>query len=169
MVKLAGFALAMTLAGPAFADGDSSADADGGFHNQVSASTAVILRVPINAAGEELSDRAEMRLYSGAPVSTNGDFATAFDGATPLTGQPTLPADGDSSTSFGYGWSGYGYGYGGWCSPYTYASYSPYYSYYGSSWGFGSPYYSNYYGYGYGRSDCYGYNNWRYYYYPRYW
>jgi hypothetical protein len=171
LVKLAGLALVATLAAPAFAQGDSSADADAGFHNQVAASTAVILRVPINAKGEELSDKAEMRLYNGAPVSTSGDFATAFETSTSLAGQPVLTtgADGDSSTSYGYGWSGYGNGYGGWCSQYYYSSYTPSYTYGSSSWGYSRPYYNDYYGYGYNRPGCYGYNDWRYYYYPRHW
>ena len=73
-----GLTLAAVTA-PAFAGDDSSSDASGGFGAQVDQASGVIVRVPINAQGEELTEAAEVRLHSGEDMSTSGDFNAAFE------------------------------------------------------------------------------------------
>ncbi len=160
------------LAGAAFADGgDSSADA-GSFTDVVKAAKGVIIQVPINEQGQELSGQADIRVYGGdQAVESNTDaIATAFHQAMPATGVPEITQadiDRDSSTSWGW-YGGYRGGYGqGWGSGYYYYNYRPSYYSYGSYYRSGSPYYyNNYYGYSYGGQSYYGS---RYYYYPSYW
>ncbi len=169
IIKSALLGLSLAAAVPAFADGDSSADAAPGFRD-VSESTGVVIRVPINERGEELATAAEMRIHKGAS-STSADLKSVFDAAT------AIPADAvnvDSSTSsdsstHNNGWNNwYGSSYGsnnGWQSSYYYNFYTPSYNYYGTYYSYNRPYYNNYYT-NYNHSDYYGY---RYYYYYHWW
>lgn len=149
-------------------DGDSSADASAGFHTSVEASQAVMIRVPVNANGEEDTTAAAIRVYTGPQVTgTPSDFATAWNSAVDGTSQPVVNTAGDSSTSMFnggyYGWYN-PYRYNGWYSNY-YSNYYPQYYYSGSYYNYGYPYYSNY------SNNWYygnGYNYYyRYYWYPR--
>jgi hypothetical protein len=161
-----GFGLALSV--PAFAQGDSSADA-AGFARTVEGSDAVIVRVPIDAQGRELSSAAELRVYTGADMSTSADgLAAAFDRAVDASAQPQVDIDADSSTSWGsscnYGWNRYSYG-SGWNYGSYYSSYTPTYYY-----GYNTSYYNSY-SYNY---SCYydSYrptSSYRYYYYNRCW
>jgi hypothetical protein len=158
---LLGTCLAMAVPGSAaFADGDdTSAD---GFAAIVEDSQAAVLRVPINEKGEELADKAELRVYAGEPESDSTKLPAVFESSVDVAGQPVLDRsdiDRDSSTSGWYGWRG-----NGWYGSYYYYGYRPYYYNYGSYYNYGyNPYYYNYYGY-----NPYGYYGYRYYYYPRY-
>jgi hypothetical protein len=155
-LALAGFGPVSSLA---MADGDSSSDAAGGFAAHVAQSQAVIIQVPINAQGEELTDAADMRLYQGADLNTNGDFASAFATAQPAADQPEVDVSADSSTHGSYGWSSWRNN--GWSYNYYY-NYRPTYYYNTYSYNYYTPYYRNYYTGG----NYYGY---RYYYYRRCW
>jgi hypothetical protein len=166
---LLGFGLALTA--PAFAQGDSSADA-AGFAQAVAGSDAVIIRVPLDAQGRELSSAAELRVSSGADMSTSSDLQAAFDAGVDASSQPQLDIDADSSTSWSnscnYGWNRYSYG-SGWNSSYNYySSYTPTY-YYGYNTSYYNSYsysYSSYRDYYRPSGNYYGY---RYYYYDRCW
>lgn len=157
MVKglLLGLAL---VAAPAFAGDDSSSDAAGGFGASVGGAEGVVIKVPIDAQGQELTDAAEIVLHGGQDISTSGDFKAAFEHGVPATNQANVSdADisRDSSTS---GW--YGRRSCGWERNYYY-SYQPTY-YYRSVYVTFSVYsYRDYY---YPGSDYYGY---RYYYHRR--
>jgi hypothetical protein len=149
------------------ADRDSNADAAA---RTVSTSEGVILRVPIDARGNENTDAAELRsLGIGNSVGPDG-LAKAWDSAIEMQPETIAPADSssDSSTAW-WGWNRWN-GYG-WRSPYYYYnSYTPRFNYYGN--------YYNYYGYSYPTYSYpyywnsyapYGnYYGYRYYYYPRY-
>lgn len=144
----------------AMADDDSSSDATGGFAHQVAESQGVIIQVPIDAQGDELTDEAVLRLHAGQDLSTSGDFSAAFDAGQSTVDQPQIDPSSDSSTS-GYGWNSYR-GRGWQNSYYYYNSYRPTYYSYGNYWNYSTPYYRNYYNVG----NYYGY---RYYYYGRCW
>lgn len=138
----------------ALADGDSSADASNGFAQSVEESEAVIIRVPVNAQGAEMTDAAEMVLHHGADLGTSGDLVAAFAAGQDAGEQPEVDVNSDSSTSrYSYGWNRWrNYGY----YNYYYRNYTPTYYYYGGSWSYNYGYYRNY-------------NNYRYYYYRRCW
>lgn len=163
--------VAMTagLSATAFSQGDSSADASG--FSDVQASTGVMIRVPINAQGQELSSAAELRVYKDSDTSAPADLFSAFAAATAVNSSQVASA-GDTSTSYGdNGWDDYrggsyynNYGsnrYGGWQSNNYYYNYQPTYNYYGNCYSYSRPYYHDYYSHG---GGYYGY---RYYYYSR--
>lgn len=152
-VLAAGLALGFASAG--FADDDSSSDVSGGFAQSVEESEAVIIRVPVNAQGAEVTDDAEMVLHHGADLGTSGDLTAAFTAGQSVAEQPEVDLDSDSSTSHRgyYGWNRWRYNG---CYNNYYRGYSPVY-YYGSNyWNYSYSYYRNYFGY-------------RYYYYRRCW
>jgi hypothetical protein len=166
---LLGLALLVLPATVAWGDGgDSSADAGANFHDVVATSQAAMIRVPVNAAGDEDTSSAEIRVYAGPAVNGQpADFRAAWDRAADGNTQPVVNG-GDSSTNGGYG-------YYGWYNPYRsygwygnyYTSYYPSYYYSGYYYNYGSPYY-----YDYSNSWYYGngYNYYyRYYWYPRNW
>lgn len=159
MVK--GLVMAMALvAAPAFAGDDSSSDAAGGFGASVDGADGVIVKVPINAQGEELVDAAEIALHDGSDVSTSGDFQSAFaQGVAATNAASVSDADisRDSSTS---GWYGRGGHRGGWERNYYY-NYQPTYYYRSVYISFTVYSYRDYY---YPSSGYYGY---RYYYHRR--
>jgi hypothetical protein len=163
ILRCAALGLSFATAVPAFASGDSSADAASGFRD-VKESTGVVLRVPINERGEELASAAEMRVHKGE-ASTSADLKTVFEAATII---PAVAVNRDSSTSadsstHGWGWNNW-YG-NGWQSSNYYYSYTPSYNYYGSYYSYNQPYSYNYYS-NYSDSNYYGY---RYYYYNHCW
>ena len=136
-----------TFASPLFADGDTSADASRGFGALIQETKGVILRVPINAQGEENTNAVEVRFVTNT-VNT-GDSSTAvtlWDSAkvppNSAEFQGTNAPDRDSSTWGWYNWYGYG-----WRNPYYYYSYYPTYYYYGNYYSY-RPYwyYNSYYG-----------------------
>lgn len=144
------------------AGGDSSSDVSGGFGEAVQSSKGAIIKVPVDTAGRELTDQAEIRVYSGSVAPTDAALPAAFDTSTDGTSQPSVAdadIERDSSTS---GWY-YDWRPGGWQYNYYY-NYRPAYFYYGNYYTYGYPYYYNYYGY-----NPYGYYGYRYYYYPSYW
>jgi hypothetical protein len=155
------FAGALLLGAPlaqAADDRDTSADAS---HAAVSDSGGVILRVPINAQGEENTDAAELAVTSQSGDVPASQLPQVWTDATVMDRSTAIAQDSStSSDSSTWGWSRW-YGYG-WRSPYYYSYYTPSYRYYGSYY----PYYGSYYGY---YPSYYNYYGYRYYYYPRYW
>lgn len=144
---------------PAMADDDSSSDVPAGYLHKVEAATAVIIKVPVNARGEELTSAAEMRLYSGANLQSGSNPIAAFEASESVASLPTVTADDINRDSSTWGWCGYNnYGYGGWYNNYYY-SYQPYYYNYGNYYNYSYGYaYNNYY-------NAYPYYGYRYYYY----
>lgn len=162
-------ALGLTLvAVPAFAGDDSSADAGDGFVSHVESSEGVMIKVPINERGEELTDRAEMRVTDASVgTSTSADFATAWNRGVDASSQPQIDPNADTSTDHRGGGSArpdYGWSQWGQCGGYQYNyyySYQPTYYYYQYTYRYNTPVYYNYY---HVDPTCYGY---RYYYYRR--
>lgn len=149
---------------PLFGDGDSSSDAPG-WAQRVQASQGVVVRVPVNDRGEELTSAATARLSDSTSSQTAGaGIKAAYENGTDLSnaGRLSDTSTNTSRDSSTWGWYSWNYDYG-WRNNYYYDSYRPYYTYGGNYWYYGNPYsYSYYY-----PSDYYwGYN---YYYYPRYW
>ena len=110
---------------------------------------AAIVRVQVDAEGNEDTTKMEMRLQTGEGEAQDTEMVVAsFDqGATVAELKNADELDADSSAQSwcwrgGYGGFGYGYGY--------------------PAYGYGGGYYN--YGYGGG----YGYGGYNYYYYPRY-
>lgn len=161
-----GAALLLVPTGFAFSEGgDSSSDAADGFARVVEGSTAVMIRVPLNAQGAEDTNAAEMRVYTGQPVS-GAQLEAAWQTGVDASTQPVLNRD--SSTSVGrdgYYWGWNQWNNWGWQSAYYYNNYQPYYGYYGNYYNYYRPtYYNSYYS-----QPYYGYYGYRYYYYNRYW
>lgn len=157
----------------AFAD-DSSSDARDGFLNVLQSSEGLIVKVPVNEAGEELVSEAETRIYKGDALTSTSDYATAFEtGTTVSTDAVVTERDlaADSSTSgWYYGspqYSSYSYyrtpGY--WSRDY-YRSYYPSYYSYGSYYPYYQPSWRTYTGHRYPQYGHYGH---RYYHYGRRW
>lgn len=129
----------------------------------------VIVRVPIDANGKEVQDKAEMRLVDGKESLTESNIATTFDaGKAP---QATSELDQTSSTESFCGWAfgaGFRNRYYGNSYAWNWQFYSPVYLNYGYSYGYnyGGSYggigygngYGNGYGAGYGSSNYYYYN-----------
>lgn len=112
---------------------------------------AAIVRVPVDAKGQEDASKAELRVQqTGSKAETQEDVVAAFNNGSAVSDvkQSTELDGGVSTQAWCYRNYGYGYGYG----------YSYYPSYY---------YYGNYYNYGYGKS-YYGYG-YKYYYYGQGW
>lgn len=146
---------------PAVADDDSSSDAPAGYLQKVEGATAVIIKVPVNARGEEMTSAAEMRLYTGAALQTGTNPSAAFEASESVDHLKTASEDDINRDSSTWGWCsyrnyGYGYGYNNYG---YYNNYQPYYYNYGNYYNYGSPYsYNNYY-------NAYPYYGYRYYYY----
>lgn len=154
-------ALAVTgfMAQPALADDqirDGASDAANGFLAKVQGANAVVLRVPVNAQGEENTSAATMRLYAGETRATANSSAieTIWNSSTDIGNVPKVT---DQSIRDGatWGWGGYRSNYG-WQGGYNYYNYRPYAYYYGNyynytNYGYNNPYYyTNYTGnYGY--------------------
>jgi hypothetical protein len=143
------------MSSAAWADDDSSADAQNGFVSMLGDSKGIILRVAINEAGEENTNATEVRVVTSAQTSLDAAQAqTIWNNATQTNSNEvldghTIPLDQDSSTFGWYRWNNIGWRY-----PYYYSSYYPTYYYGGNYWRYN--YYWNY-----------SYPGYRYYYY--YW
>lgn len=139
---------------------EASSQAEGGFDAVVKESSAVVLRVPINAKGEENTSAAEIRLINGSPSMSEQALVGAFDSAESMADVPVVDSEEtvDVSTC---GWNSY-YGYGGWQPSYYYSSYQPTYYSYGSYYNYSYSQSYSYYGY-----NSYGYAGYRYYQYNR--
>jgi hypothetical protein len=162
LIRLSGslIALLVTMSAPISAQnpppaGDSNADART-FSQTVNASPGIIIRVPINARGEEDTSSSEMRMVPTTAAPTSGDSVpTAWDAATDVSAVPQIgggDSNTDSSTWGWHRWRG-----GGWHQPWYYNTYQPRYYWNTYNWYYSTPnyYYSDWY------SNC------RYYYYPR--
>jgi len=113
---------------------DSSADAASGFDSLMNESSGVLVRVPVNDRGEENTDVAELRAYTGdvGPVEA-GDLKTAWErgvdiGAHPAVAGAITDTPTDSSTSRynnRYNWNRWSNR--GWSAPGYYSHYRPYY------------------------------------------
>jgi hypothetical protein len=140
---------------PAIAD-DSNADAPGGFADQMNRTRGVVLRVPINARGEENTDSAEIRFFQrNEPVTKATNPGHLWNSATRVKETPevmgtNIPAGSDSSTFGWFVWHNFG-----WMYPYYYYRYYPTYYYYGNYWYYNYYWNWNWYGYRY-----YYYNYW---------
>ena len=158
-------AIASCLAQPAFADDQirDSSSAANSFHATVKSAKGVVLRVPVNAQGQENTSAVVMRLYDGETRATANDAkieqiwnAGKSIGNVPEVSEQAIQ---DGAT---WGWNRYNYNTG-WNYGYNYYNYRPYGYYYGNYYNYSynnyTPYYyTNYYG-------NYGY---RYYYYGCY-
>jgi hypothetical protein len=145
---------------PALAQSDTDADAPDGFTDVMNATRGVIVRVPVNARGEENTSAAKMRFFQEAtPVTKASDGRAVWsrsidpgDSAavrgTNLPHRVVGPTNRDSSTWGWYNWWGYG-----WAQPYYF------------SWWYPTFYWNNYYWqFNYGWSWWYsGYNYYWYY------
>lgn len=158
------------LAGTASAQQDSSSNLVNGF-SQVSQGKGLMVRVPVNAQGQEDGRLAEVRVPFSASVNSNdvNQLARAFDASTKIS--PSMfDVTNDSSTHLNFGGYGYGWNYGyyyGWQNPNYFYSYNWGYAYNNYTYVYATPYYSTYYApYYYNNYNYYGY---RYYYYPRGW
>jgi hypothetical protein len=158
MKRWFGLSLAALLlvAGGARAQDDSSANLPGGFGEVIAKTRGVVVRVPINARGEENTAGAEKRFYQGDEAVTKSTApeelwaASKPAGASPEVMGTNAPA-GDSST-----WGWYYWYNTGWYYPYYFSYYYP--TYY---WNYNYYYYNYYWNW-----SWYGY---RYYYYYSYW
>lgn len=139
--------------------GDSSSDVPGGFADVMEKTKGVMVRVPINASGQEDTNRAELRFYQRNDTVTKASDPKALwerainPGNSPEVRGTNAPADSDSSTWGWYNWYNVG-----WAYPYYYSYYYPtFYSYY-----------YNYYWY-YSYYSYWNYYDYRYYYYYYWW
>ena len=155
----AGLVLGSATAALAANGGDSDADASAGFVKTVQQSTAVMIRVPVNDKGQENTDAAELRVYTGPDASTSSNLAAAFEAAKPANSQPSVSAADISKDSSTHGW--YGWNRCGWQTNYYYY-YQPTYYCGGSYYRYYQPTYYTYY-------TQPNYCGYRYYYYHRYW
>ena len=128
----------------------------------------VIVKVPVDANGKEVQDKAEMRLVDSKDSLTQANIASTFDaGKAPAATGDEL--DQTSSTESFCGWafgSGFRNRYYGNSYSWNWSFYRPTYLNYGYSYGYnyGGSYggygssYGNGYGAGYGNSNYYYYN-----------
>ena len=160
----------VSFSGSALAQQDTSSNVVNGF-NQVSKGKGLMIRVPVNAQGQEDGRLAEVRVPFDSAVSGNdvNQLAKAFDSSTSVAPAMFNITD-DSSISihtFGYGryWN-YNY-YNAWQQPYYFYNYNWGYSYNNFSYGYRTPFCNTIYSpYVYNNFNYYGY---RYYYYPAAW
>jgi hypothetical protein len=140
------------------ANDDSSAKAKK-FLPYLEASKAAILRVPLNANGEEMTSSAEMRVYVGEAISSQADFepTEAWSQSVNVGNREVNASDRvDDHSTFGFffGWRPYRsyYYYRSYYPNYSYGNYNYYYrpySYYNNcNDGYRYYYYPRYYGYG---------------------
>lgn len=169
-MKLLNFAVSTLIAvssSAVFADRDSSAIESQKLTRLVQDSTGVVMKVPINAAGEELQSGTELRVVNATDMSTSSEnLPNLWNIGVDSSKTPQLDSstdNGDSSTW--WGWNRWNTNYG-WSNNYYSNWYQPTYYYYGSNYNYG---YYNYYNYyqpyyynGYNYAGC------RYYYYNRY-
>lgn len=125
-----------SILSPSASADDTSSDAPVGFSEVVDDFRGVLLRVPVNPAGEENTDAAEMKFYSGDRSALSSDnlsiawaLAKTVKEDEVLLGQNStvINPDSDSST-----WGWYYWRWSGWQYPYYYTYYRPTFYYY--SW-----------------------------------
>ena len=153
----------MSLVPPAYAAGDSDADAAANFAPTVEASDAVMIRVPTDGRGGENTSAAEIRVVTNGSINGGpSDYLATWDSATDATQQPIATVSGDSNTSSNRDASTNYYGWNPWRGNGVYqnyyANYRPTYYYGFNYWSYGRPTWY---------SDFGGYPNYCYYYYPR--
>lgn len=137
---------------PGFSNANDSSASSDQFAKQVDLSAGVILRVEVNADGEENGGTAQMRMDVG-DIPSGSSMIDAWNHATKIDDQPVVTEEEVNSDSSTRGW--YPYRNDRWYSPYYYNnSYRPYYYNYGYRYNYYRPYYNTY-------------DNYRYYYYPR--
>ena len=149
-------------------NGDSSSIDARAVTAAVQNSTGVMMRVPVDASGRELTSATELRVVNAKDSDTSAAnlsnlWGTALD-VSKVPQKDSSTDSGDSSTHWGWNrWN-----YGGWNnSYYYYNNYQPTYYYSGYNYSYGNPYYYNYYQPSYYNGyNCWGY---RYYYYGRRW
>jgi hypothetical protein len=129
--------------------GDSASDAPGGFADAIQHTHAVLLRVPVDAAGRENTGAAELRFYqANAPVTAASNPELAWSHATDLGRTPEVMGrnspQGDSPT---WGWW-YWYNVG-WVNPYYYSYYYPTFYWNNYYYNYSYAWYWNWYGYRY--------------------
>ena len=154
-----------------FADSDSSAMDSSTMTAVVENSGAVMIRVPVDADGHELSSAAEMRVTAAVDASTLAALPTAWNDGIDMTRAPILDSSTDSDSSTNHSgwnqWNNYNSGWGN--TNYNrnscYNNYRPVYYNYGNQYSYSNPrYYNTYQPFNYGNYSCHGYS---YYYYPR--
>lgn len=161
--------LALTSLSAHADNGDSSSIDARAVTAAVQNSTGVMMRVPVDESGRELTSAAELRVVNAKDSDTSAaNLANLWGSALDVSKVPQKDSStdsGDSSTH--WGWNRWYYG-GGWNSNYYYYNYyRPTYYYGGYNYTYGNPYYYNYYQpYYYNGYNCWGY---RYYYYGRGW
>ena len=134
---------------------DTSADVDAGFFAKLDQSKGVVLRVPINAAGEENATKAELRIDEGQfDEDRPQDLETVWRHGESVSTQPQITDEDIERDSSTWGW--HRYRYNSWVRPYYY------YSYYRPSFYYGGYYRTTYYTY---TPSYYACNGYRYYYY----
>jgi hypothetical protein len=138
---------------------DSNSMSQGGFAKAVSQAKGVVLRVEINAEGQENRESATMRVNtSQEQVTTADEVQTAFANGLSSDAQPQVSSIDMARDSNTFGW--WHYRHNGWAQPYYYYyNYTPVYYNYGYSYNFYNPYYYNVWSYPY---------SYRYYYYYGY-
>lgn len=165
----ASFILALSSVAAHADQGDSSSIDANKVTAAVQNSTGVMMRVPVDENGRELTAGTELRVTNASGVdAAAANLPNIWDSALDVTKVPqkdSSTADhGDSSTR--WGWNSYYVGVG-WNNNYYYNWYTPTYYYGGYSYTYGNPYYYNVYRpYYYNGYNVYGY---RYYYYGRRW
>ena len=167
LLNFAASALIVATSGAAFADRDSSAIESQKLTRLVQDSTGVVMKVPINSAGEELDSGTELRVVNATDMSTSPEnlpnlWAIGVDS----TKTPQIDSSTDSSdSSTWWGWNRWNHHYG-WSNNYYSNWYQPSYYYYGNNYNYGYYNYYNYYHPYY--YNGYNYAGSRYYYYNRY-
>jgi hypothetical protein len=123
----------------ALADDNGDSSADTSFVSEVEASQGMMIMVPVNEAGEENTDAAQVRLdTSSEGVSSEADISTAWNEGLDVTDAAQVSdadIDSDSSTGFRHRQNR------GWQPAYHYRSYQPSYRYYGHSYVYVRPIY----------------------------
>jgi hypothetical protein len=137
---------------PGFSNASDSTASSDKFSDQVEWSEGVILRVEVNADGEENGNTAQMRMDVGE-VPSGSNIIDAWDHALKIDDQPVVAEEDFNNGLSTRGWNPYRNDR--WYRPYYYNNiYRPYYYNYNYRYNYYRPYYNDY-------------NNYRYYYYPR--
>lgn len=150
--RLVILAAVLGLSQTAFGQRDSSSDANGGFVKKVKAAKGVMIRVPVNAEGQENAAKAELRLHvKGKEIKGQEDLVSAWN-QSEKSADKNVVNKGETIDGSTHGW--WGYRYRRWVRPYYYYyNYTPTYYYYGTTYTYSyrtywsTPYYRYYYYY----------------------
>lgn len=164
--KLAVCALISVSSSAVLADRDSSAIDSQALTSLVQESTGVVLKVPINAQGEELRSGTELRVVNATNMSTRSEnLPNVWSAGVDSSNTPQVDSSTDSGDSSTWGWNRWN-NYYGWSNNCYSNWYQPTYYYYGTNYNYGYyNYYNHYQPYYY---NGYNYAGYRYYYYIRY-